>query len=199
MTLRVCLPTNNPQLEELSLSLTYHPSDGGGLLSFWIGRQGLSIKHMYCTLNVLQPCLFSQLFNVRVEKGNSAWGRFRKYWNQQPTIGWSVGFLYSHQLFVVDEEKMYFSVPTQIISKGEQPGTALFFSGLSLSLSPTAPPWPYTSQGPYGVWPLRCWKMVPCGQVKLAGRKAGEEIATESPRGDICFPKQLALGFSMLS
>lgn len=134
MTLRVCLPTNNPQLEELSLSLTYHPSDGGGLLSFWIGRQGLSIKHMYCTLNVLQPCLFSQLFNVRVEKGNSAWGRFRKYWNQQPTIGWSVGFLYSHQLFVVDEEKMYFSVPTQIISKGEQPGTALFFSGLSLSL-----------------------------------------------------------------
>lgn len=30
---------------------------------------------------------------------------------------------------------MYFSVPTQIISKGEQPGTALFFSGLSLSLS----------------------------------------------------------------
>ena len=69
-----------------------------------------------------------------VEKGNSAWGRFRKYWNQQPTIGWSIGFLYSHQLFVVDEEKMYFSVPTQIISKGEQPGTALFFSGLFLSL-----------------------------------------------------------------
>ena len=70
----------------------------------------------------------------------------------------------------------------------------LFFSPVSLSLSPTAPPWPYTSQGPYGVWPLGCWKMVPCGQAKLAGRKAGEEIATESPRGDICFPKQLALG-----
>lgn len=41
--------------------------------------------------------------------------------------------------------------------------------------------------------------MVPFGQAKLAGRKAGEEIATESPREDMCFPKQLALGFSMLS
>lgn len=146
--------------------------------SFWVNYS----EQWGHVVSILKPWSVQPMVQCWGREREFCLARFWEYDLKPPTyhwmincIGWSIGFLYSNQLFSVDEQRIHCNNCIR-----SHQNLASWFWGINSffflrSLPPTPPPWSYTSQGPYGVWPLRPWTMVPCGQAKLAGRKAGDK------------------------